>query len=96
MGEPERWTAEHIANGVPSVEELNAIFHPTEIRGLANTKIWMDSMRVQFGPSSASRRLLYIARYIARRRSDLRPPFKGCLIVVDVQRPATGSLKVHS
>jgi SAM-dependent methyltransferase len=92
MGEPERWTVEHIANGVPTVDELAATFHPTQLRGLANTAIWMDSMRIQFGPSGWFRRIRFITRYIAHRRTDLRPPFKGCLIVVEgTQRiPAAG------
>jgi SAM-dependent methyltransferase len=83
LGEPERWTVEHIANGVPTVDELTAAFHPTELRGLANTAIWMESMRVQYGPPRRLRRVRFIARYIAHRRTDERPPFKGCLIVVD-------------
>jgi SAM-dependent methyltransferase len=83
FGEPERWTVEHIANGVPTVDELTAAFHPTQLRGLANTEIWMDSMRVQFGPKGWVRRLRFIIGYIAHRRTDERPPFKGCLIIVD-------------
>lgn len=83
VGEPERWTAEHIENGVPTLDELTSAFHPTEIHGLANTGLWMDSMRVQFGPPGVLRRLRFLARYIAERAKDDRPPFKGCLIVVD-------------
>jgi SAM-dependent methyltransferase len=82
VGEPERWTMEHIANGLPTIDELTAAFHPNEILGLANTTIWMDSMRVQYGPPGWFRRFLFITGYIARRRTDERPPFKGCLIVV--------------
>jgi hypothetical protein len=74
---------EHIANGVPTVDELTAAFHPTELRGLANTSIWMDSMRVQCGPPGFVRRVRFIARYVANRNADQRPPFKGCLIIVD-------------
>lgn len=80
---PEPWTTEHITNGVPTINELTTAFRPTELRGLANTAIWMDSMRVQYGPGGLFRRLRFITRYIAHRRSDQRPPFKGCLIVVD-------------
>ena len=83
FGEPEPWTVEHIANGVPTVDELSAAFHPTELSGLANTAIWMDSMRVQYGPPGRLRRIRFIGRYVAHRTSDQRPPFKGCLIVVD-------------
>lgn len=83
LGEPERWTAEHIANGVPTISELTSDFRPTEVRGLANTAIWMDSMRVQYGPAGLFRRIRFITRYIAHQRIDQRPPFKGCLIVVD-------------
>lgn len=83
LGEPERWTGEHIAYGVPTINELTTAFRPTELRGLANTAIWIDSMRVQYGPGGLFRRLRFITRYIAHRRSDERPPFKGCLIVVD-------------
>jgi SAM-dependent methyltransferase len=83
LGEPEPWTTEHITNGVPTVNELTAAFRPTELRGLANTAIWMDSMRVQYGPGGLFRRLRFITRYIARRTADERPPFKGCLVVVD-------------
>lgn len=83
LGEPERWTVEHIANGVPTVDELTATFHPTDLRGLANTAIWMDSMRVQCGRSGWFGRIRFITKYIAHRRTDQRPPFKGCLIVVE-------------
>lgn len=83
LGEPEPWTMEHITHGVPTIDELTAAFGPTELRGLANTAIWMDSMRVQYGPPGLLRRLRFITRYIAHRRTDQRPPFKGCLIVVD-------------
>lgn len=88
-GEPERWTAEHMTNGVPTVDELSATFRPTALRGLANTGVWMDSMRVQFGPPLG--RLGFLARYIARRRTDECPPFKGCLIVVDQRGGASAS-----
>lgn len=83
LGKPEPWTLEHITNGVPTVDELAASFHPTELRGIANTDIWMESMRVQYGPAGLFRRLRFIIRYIAQRTTDQRPPFKGCLIVVD-------------
>lgn len=82
FGEPERWTSEHIANGVPTVDELRAAFHPTELSGLANTAIWMDSMRIQNGPPGRLRRLQFVVGYLARRKADKRPPFKGCLMVV--------------
>lgn len=83
LGEPEPWTAEHITSGVPTIDELTTTFRPTELRGFGNTAIWMDSMRVQYGPAGLFRRLLFITRYIAHRKTDQRPPFKGCLIVVD-------------
>lgn len=88
LGEPERWTAEHIENGVPTVDELTSAFHPTALRGLANTSLWLDSMRVQFGSPGSLRRLPFLLRYIANRARDERPPFKGCLIVVDGATPA--------
>jgi SAM-dependent methyltransferase len=92
LGEPERWTMDHIANGVPTIDELTVAFRPTQILGLANTTIWMDSMRVQCGPSGWFRRVLFITRYIARRKTDQLPPFKGCLIVVEGSQtvPAAG------
>lgn len=86
IGEPEPWTMEHITNGVPTISELTSAFRPTKLRGLANTAIWIDSMRVQYGPGGWLRRLGFIIRYIARRRIDRRPPFKGCLIVIDQER----------
>lgn len=82
-GEPERWTVEHIQNGVPFVEELASAFQPTELRGLANGEIWMDSMRVQYGQPGLIRRMQFIGQYIAHRRKDEQPPFKGCLVVAD-------------
>ena len=87
VGEPERWTMEHIANGVPTIDELTAVFHPTKILGIANTTIWMDSMRVQYGQRGWFRRVVFIIRYIAARRTDERPPFKGCLVIVEDVHP---------
>lgn len=81
-GEPEAWTVEHIANGVPTVDELTAAFRPTSLRGLANAVIWLDSMRVQYGSPTRLQRLKFVGGYLTHRRSDQRPPFKGCLIVV--------------
>lgn len=92
FGEPERWTTEHIANGVPTINDLHGYFRPTESRGLANTAIWMESMRVQHGPPGWFRRVWFILRYIPRRTADLRPPFKGCLIVVDAPQPNTAAV----
>jgi hypothetical protein len=88
-GEPERWTAEHLANGVPTVDELTAAFHPTTLHGLANTTIWMDSMRVQFGPPGWLRRVRFAVAYVAHIGADQRAPFKGCLITVEHRSQAT-------
>jgi hypothetical protein len=43
-------------------------------------------MRVQFGPPGWFRRLVFITGYIARRKADNVPPYKGCLIVVESAR----------
>ena len=82
-GEPEPWTVEHIANGVPTVDELISAFRPTELRGLANTAIWMDSMRIQYGLPTRLQRLRFVGEYLIRRNADARSPFKGCLIVAE-------------
>ena len=91
FGEPEPWTVEHIANGVPTVEELSAAFHPTKLSGLANTAIWIDSMRVQYGSPGLGRRIRFVIRYLAQRRADRNPPFKGCLIVVEHRDAGSGA-----
>lgn len=94
-GEPEAWTVEHIANGVPTVDELISAFRPTLLRGLANSAIWMDSMRVQYGPPARLQRLRFVGEYFTRRSADGRPPFKGCLIVVEnaATAPSAGATK---
>ncbi len=85
FGNQERWTAEHIANRVPRIEDIIAAFHPTDVSGLANSTIWLESMRIQFAGGLLSR-LRFVLGYLRRRHTDRQPPFKGCLLVVD-RRP---------
>lgn len=88
VGEPERWTVEHIRNGVPTTHELIAYFRPTDLRGLANTRIWMESMKLQYGSAGLLGRIRFILGYIRERERDRQPPFKACLIVTERRSPA--------
>ena len=83
FGRPERWTAEHIAGGVPSFELMAQIFAPSKVIGIANVDVWLETIKYQFIVTSGWHRLLLGLRYLVRRRRlDQMPPFKGCLFLV--------------
>ena len=89
FGTEERWTVEHIANGVPTVRELRSIFDGARIDGFANVKVWTESMHQQFGSPGLRGRLAFGLRYLFRLRDeDRRPPYKACLVVAPAAAPA--------
>jgi SAM-dependent methyltransferase len=82
FGIEERWTREHIQNGVPTVAEAREIFDQGELRGFANIGVWTESMHQQFGDSGPLGRIRFGLRYLLQLRSaDAYPPFKGCLVI---------------
>jgi hypothetical protein len=84
FGEPERWTSEHLVNGVPQLDEIARLFQPTRIQGLANVEVWLAAMERRFDPVTVLDRLAFAARYARQlRQLERRAPFKNCLVVVD-------------
>ena len=85
FGAPEPWTAEHIANGVPSVDELMMLFPGAMIRGIANADLWLWTMKADATRSSIAGRFARAVAYaIGRRHQDSHGPFKACLITTTV------------
>lgn len=84
FGMQDRWTAEHIETGVPSVESLRELFGDCRIDGISNAEGWLAAMQAQQGSKSPASRLRFALRYYRRlRQLEGRPPFKNCLIVVE-------------
>ena len=91
FGAPEPWTAEHIANGVPSVEELMMLFPGAMIRGIANADLWLRTMKAEATQSSIAGRFARAVAYaIGRRHQDSHGPFKACLITTSVGHSVYG------
>ena len=83
FGYPERWTSEHLATGVPSVEELRSIFPGVDVSGIVNCGVWQSSMRAKYGPKGPLSRLKFAFYYAANlRRLEHRPPYKNALLVM--------------
>lgn len=81
FGEAERWTAEHLSNPEPLVEDMVALFPDCRVRGFANTEVWGEMLRHQLGQVGLLGRVRFGLRYaIALRVADRRPPWKGCLL----------------
>lgn len=84
MGRSDRWTMEHLENGVPTREAVGDLFQPVRVEGIANGEVWLRSMQAQAGRKDPISRLLFAAKYVARlRRFDRSPPFKNALLVVE-------------
>jgi SAM-dependent methyltransferase len=82
FGIPERWTAEHLATGLPTIEALRRTFPGARIEGISNARLWLAAMHAQFGPKHVAARAWFATKFYVRyRRLDGRPPFKNCLIV---------------
>ena len=78
---PEPWTAEHIANGVPRVDELKELFPEARLKGSANAALWLRTMKDEAARRSSVRRLTRALAYaLLRQRLDARGPYKACLL----------------
>jgi Methyltransferase domain len=79
--EPERWTAEHLANAEPTIEEMMLMFPNCNARGFANVDVWGEMLRDQLGVVAKLDRLRFGLHYLhSLRAADRRPPWKGCLL----------------
>lgn len=79
--EPERYTREHFANGHPRIGEVRDLFPGAEVRGFANSDVWLAILRDQFQARSRWERLRagmsYRLRLAARNAA---PPYKSCVV----------------
>jgi hypothetical protein len=86
-GHAERWTAEHIENGLPTVEEMLALYPGATVTGFANARIWVAMLADQHLSPNPLRRLLFGLRYLIRdRQRDLVGPWKAALLVAGSNR----------
>jgi SAM-dependent methyltransferase len=86
-GYAERWTAEHIENGLPTVEEMLALCPGATVTGFANAQVWVGMLIDQNSSPNPLRRLLFGLRYLVRdRQRDLLGPWKAALLVVRSNR----------
>ena len=87
FGVPERWTAEHLENGVPHIDEMLRAFSGATAIGIVNAQVWLHNMKAQNGPKSPIDRLRYVLVYNRHwRKLESRPPFKNALLVVPAKR----------
>ena len=80
FGRPEPWTAEHLANVLPTLNEVAAWFPGAELSGMTNTRQWLATMEAE-AHGSRIRRVLRALDYMRRYRVDLQPPFKSAFVV---------------
>jgi hypothetical protein len=82
-GGDERWTSEHLANGVPTIAELQSLFPSATIKGIVNCNVWLHSMHAKYGRKDFAHRVAFVTDYLRRyRRLEDRPPHKNALLVV--------------
>jgi SAM-dependent methyltransferase len=97
FGQPERWTADHLMQPEPRVEEMTNLLDAPRVKGFANASVWLDMVKNQLGSRGAVSRIRFSMRYLVRlRRRDIKPPFKGCLLVAVREVPAAGSPSLAS
>ena len=85
FGVPEQWSAEHIANGVPTVDELLDLFPGSQVRGIANAEYWLETMKDEASRTSLPARVARSIRYVVRgSQNSAKSPFKACLLTVSV------------
>lgn len=83
FGEDERWTAEHLTTGAPSIEELQELFPGAVITGIVNCGVWLHSMEAKYGRKRPPDRLGFAIGYLIRHRANENtPPFKNALIAL--------------
>jgi len=88
FGQKERWTLEHLENGVPTHSDLARLFEPARLDSFANTSVWAEVVRAQFHEHSRLRRIRRALRYvILQKQADRKPPFKACLVVSERLTP---------
>lgn len=83
FGEPERWTAEHLTAGTPTVEEMAAILR-APARPIVNIDVWLTAMTARYDSTGLLARARFALAYIFRDRQRAnRPPFKSAAYVVE-------------
>ena len=92
FGEPERWTAEHLAVGTPTVTEMTEVLR-APARPIVNVDVWLAAMTARYDSTGILGRLRFAVMYVMRDRAQAeRPPFKSALYVVQ-EAPAAGRLE---
>lgn len=82
FGEPERWTAEHLDVGTPTVTEMAQLFR-APARPIVNVDVWLAAMTARYDSTGVLARLRFALTYATRDRTRAgRPPFKSALYVV--------------
>jgi hypothetical protein len=80
FGRPDAFTSQHQDHGLPSPDELAALFPGARLVGFANTQVWQQSVRDQFRRTSRPARVLNGLAFLRRQADSERPPFKNCLV----------------
>ncbi len=80
FGRADAFTSQHQENGLPTPDELSALFPAARLIGFANTQVWQRSVRDQFRRTSRPARLLNGLAFLRRHAESDRPPFKNCLV----------------
>jgi SAM-dependent methyltransferase len=81
FGTPEPWTAEHLANGCPTIDELRALFAGSNIYGLANVDQWLSIMKLEGTRPSHVSRFLRGRAYAAKGQfRDRDGPYKAAFV----------------
>jgi len=75
----ERNTREHLEAGLPTIDELSALFPGARLEGIQNGHIWLDIMKMKEAPYIG---LLTSWRYsLFLKKKDVSPPYYACLLV---------------
>jgi SAM-dependent methyltransferase len=82
FGEPEPWTAEHLALGTPTSEEMGQLLG-VPARPIVNVDVWLAAMTARYESTGIIARLRFALTYLLRDSSRAeRPPFKSAVYVV--------------
>jgi SAM-dependent methyltransferase len=81
FGRKDPFTAEHQERGLPTHDELRALFPRARLQGFANVDLWLEQVRDQILHTSAAGRLRNGWRFLRQDRAAADgPPWKNCLV----------------
>jgi hypothetical protein len=80
FGKADPFTAEHLQNGLPTPDDLRAMFPDGVLTGFANAEVWLKAMKGSLSRPSRFARLVAAFSALPSIGKYDTPPFKNCFV----------------